>query len=234
MKTVLVISCHPDDMEIDCAGTLLKCKERGDRVVVCHLCNGNMGHMVIMPDELAEIRAKEAERGSAIGGFEIIHGGFNDLDIYDNKESRDRVVKIIRDVKPDFIITHYPEDYMPDHNTTSKLVFDASFAASVPHYEPQLGTPCELVPIYYMATASGVGFTPTEYVDITDYIDKKLEMVECHASQVVWLKDHNDVDLPEKVRAVNRNLGIQCGRQYAEGFRECVVNLKLRPERMLP
>ena len=42
MYTVLAITCHPDDMEIACAGTLLKCKERGDRVVICHLSSGNL------------------------------------------------------------------------------------------------------------------------------------------------------------------------------------------------
>ena len=52
MHSVLAITCHPDDMEIACAGTLLKCKERGDRVVVCHLSSGNQGHEIIMPDEL--------------------------------------------------------------------------------------------------------------------------------------------------------------------------------------
>ena len=60
----------------------------------------------------------------------------DDLEIYDNnKESRDKVVNIIRKVNPDFIITHDPEDYMPDHNAVSKLVFDASFAAK---YDSQL------------------------------------------------------------------------------------------------
>ena len=57
MYTVLVISCHPDDMEIACAGTLLKCKARGDRVVICHLSSGNLGHVVIPPDELRVMRA---------------------------------------------------------------------------------------------------------------------------------------------------------------------------------
>lgn len=52
MYTVLCISCHPDDMEIACAGTLLKCKKRGDRVVVCHLSSGNLGHEIIPPAEL--------------------------------------------------------------------------------------------------------------------------------------------------------------------------------------
>ena len=70
MYTVLAISCHPDDMEIACAGTLLKCKERGDRVVICHLSSGNLGHVVIPPDELRVMRAKEAEKSAAMGGFE--------------------------------------------------------------------------------------------------------------------------------------------------------------------
>ena len=83
---VLAISCHPDDMEIHCAGTLLKCKARGDRVVVCHLSSGNLGHVIIPPDELTQMRAKEAERSALLGGFEIIHSRFDDLDIYDNNK----------------------------------------------------------------------------------------------------------------------------------------------------
>ena len=47
MYTVLVLSCHPDDMEIAFARTLPKCKTRGDRVVVCHLSSGNLGHVII-------------------------------------------------------------------------------------------------------------------------------------------------------------------------------------------
>ena len=66
---VLAISCHPDDMEIACAGTLLKCKERGDRVVICHLSSGNLGHVIIPPDELTQMRAREAERSGALAGF---------------------------------------------------------------------------------------------------------------------------------------------------------------------
>ena len=72
MYTVLVISCHPDDIEIACAGTLLRCKERGDRVVICHLSSGNLGHEIIPPEELTQMRAKEVERAAEIGGFEVI------------------------------------------------------------------------------------------------------------------------------------------------------------------
>ena len=59
---ILAIGAHPDDIEIACSGTLAKCVKRGDTVTVCHVCNGNLGHVIIQPDELAEIRKNEAIR----------------------------------------------------------------------------------------------------------------------------------------------------------------------------
>ncbi len=235
MYTVLVISCHPDDMEVACAGTLLKCKARGDRVVVCHLSSGNLGHEIIAPDELRIMRANEAKRSADIGGFEIMYGGFNDLDIYDNnKESRDKVVEIIKKVDPDFIITHSPNDYMPDHTATSRLVFDASFAATLPNYHTQTKNKAKLVPIYYMDSVAGVNFNPTEYVDVSEFIDKKIEMLNCHESQIVWMRDHDNIDFPDMVKTCCRYRGIQCGADYAEGFTQCQVYLKGTTKRLLP
>ena len=235
MYTVLVISCHPDDMEIACAGTLLKCRERGDRVVVCHLSSGNLGHVIIPPDELCEMRAKEAKKSADMAGFEVMWGGFHDLAIYDNnKEARDKVVKVIKEVKPDFIITHDPDDYMPDHTAVSRLAFDAAFAATLPNYDVGVEGAAKMVPIYYMDTLAGVNFNPTEYVDVTDFIDKKLEMLECHESQVVWMRDHDGIDFPDMVKTCSRYRGYQCSADYAEGFRQCQVYLKGTTKRYLP
>ena len=237
MYTVLVISCHPDDMEIACAGTLLKCKERGDKVVVCHLSNGNMGHEVIPPEELAPMRIEEARKsGEDVAGFdEVIWGGFEDLKIYDNnREARDKVVNIIRQVNPDFIITHDPDDYMPDHTATARLVFDACFTATVPAYKTEVNARAKLTPIYYMDTLAGVNFNPTEFVDVTDYIDKKLEMLNCHESQIVWMRDHDHIDFPDMVKTCSRYRGYQCGADYAEGFKQCQVYLKGTTKRLLP
>ena len=235
MYTVLAITCHPDDMEIACAGTLLKCKERGDRVVICHLSSGNLGHVVIPPDQLRIMRAQEAEKSAAIGGFEIIHSRFDDLDIYDgNRQSRDKVAQIIRDIDPDFIITHDPNDYMPDHTAVSRLVFDASFAATLPNYPGANGKAARLVPVYYMDTLAGVNFNPTEYVDVSQYIDTKLQMLECHETQVVWMREHDGIDFPDMVKTCCRYRGFQCGAEYAEGFRQCQVYLKGTTKRLLP
>jgi len=54
---VLAIGAHPDDIEIACSGTLAKCVKRGDTVIVCHVSTGNLGHVIIPPDELTLIRA---------------------------------------------------------------------------------------------------------------------------------------------------------------------------------
>lgn len=238
---VLVIACHPDDTEIECGGTVAKCVARGDKVTVCHVSSGSLGHMVIMPDELKKIRAQEAQNAGALIGTDVIWAGFDDLDIYDNnKEARDRLVDVIRYANPDFIITHNPDDYMPDHTAVSRLAFDASFAATLPHYEytkhfsDENSPISKLVPIYYMSSANGVGFIPEEYVDITDYIDVKLDMLACHKSQHEWLGDHTGTDFIEKTRTVSRYLGYQCGATYAEGFRVCRASLKLTTKRYLP
>ena len=229
---VLAIGCHPDDIEVSCAGTLAKYKKQGHNVIVCHVANGNMGHAIIQPDELREMRIEEAKKAGSLAGIEVITCDIGDLLLYDNKEQRDKVVEVIRYAKPDVIITHSPNDYMPDHVAVSKLVFDASFSASVPHYG--MGDVAGVTPLYYMDTLAGVNFLPTEYVDISDEIDIKLEMLECHESQMRWMRDHDKIDFAEFVKTCARFRGLQCGAQYAEAFTQCYAWPKISTKRMLP
>lgn len=230
---VLAIGCHPDDIEISCCGTLAKCVKRGDKVTVCHVANGNMGHEIIEPDELREIRAQEARNAGALAGIEVVTIDIGDLLPNGcSVEQRDKIIALIKKVQPDFIITHSPNDYMPDHREVSKLVFDASFAASVPHYGAE--GKAAVVPLFYMDNLAGMNFIPTEYVDITDEIDLKIQMLECHESQIKWMRDHDHIDFPEFVRSCSRVRGIQCNVQYAEGFTQELVWPKVLPKRLLP
>ncbi|MCL2164114.1 MAG: PIG-L family deacetylase [Oscillospiraceae bacterium] len=229
---VLAIGCHPDDVEITCAGTLVKYIQRGDKVIVCHVANGNMGHATIMPDELRKIRAREAQEAGNLAGIEVVTCDIGDLLVYPNREQCDKVMDVIRYSKPDIIITHSPNDYMPDHVAVSQLVFDASFSASVPHYGSGLAT--GITPIFYMDTLAGVNFLPTEYVDISDTIDLKLQMLECHVSQLKWMRDHDGIDFNEFVRICARFRGLQCGGRYAEAFMQCLAWPKITTKRMLP
>lgn len=230
---VLAIGCHPDDVEISCAGTLAKCVKRGDKVIVCHVANGNMGHVIIPPDELREMRIAEAKRAGSLAGIEVVTVDVGDLlpNACDIKQ-RDQLVEVIRYAQPDFIITHSPTDYMPDHLAVNRLVFDASFAASVPHYGN--GEAAEVTPLYYMDNLAGMSFNPTEYVDISDVIDLKISMLECHESQLKWMRDHDHIDFAEFVRTCSRFRGIQCGVDYAEGFTQAYVWPKVTTRRLLP
>lgn len=232
---VLAIMCHPDDMELCCSGTLIKYKKTGNDVIVCHAANGNMGHVQIMPDELREIRRKEAQKASALAGFEILTADINDLMVSSaNEEQLKKLIKVIRYAKPDVIITHHPNDYCSDHVELSKLVFKASFDASCPHFMPELGAAVDVTPIYYTDTDYGVNFIPTEYVDITEEMDLKEQMLACHESQLVWLKDHDGVDVIEEQRKQAASRGAQCGVKYAEAFAPLLVSQRLRPYRVLP
>lgn len=233
--TVLAILAHPDDMEIYCAGTLLKYHKQGHKVVACHLANGNMGHFVIMPDELASIREKEAQAAAAIAGYEVINGGFGDLTINSaNEKQLEKVIEIIRKVKPDVIITHDPEDYASDHTEVSKLVFTGSFSASCPHFKPELGESTPITPIYYTEHAAGVNFVPTEFVDITEEMETKEAMLKCHQSQLKWLLEHDNLDIVEVQRNRAAFWANQCQVGYAEVFKQLYADSRLRTYRILP
>ncbi len=232
---VLAIGCHPDDIEINCAGTLAKCVKRGDNVTVCHVCNGNLGHVIIPPDELRVMRANEAKKAGALAGIKVVTCDIGDVLAYEGlKEQRDKVVDIIREADPDFIITHAPNDYMPDHVAVSRLVFDASFAASVPRYKTKVDKVAKVTPIFYMDNLGGVNFIPTEYVDVTEEIDLKLQMLECHESQLKWMRDHDHIDFADMVKTCAKYRGYQCNAEYAEGFSQCLAYPKIQTKRMLP
>ena len=232
---VLAIGCHPDDIEINCAGTLAKCVARGDKVTVCHVANGNLGHEIIQPDELREMRANEAIRAGKLAGIEVVTCDIGDCMVYEgSKEQRDKVIDVIRKADPDFIITHAPNDYMPDHVAVSRLVFDAAFAASVPHYQSGVGGHSKVTPIYYMDNLGGLGFVPTEFVDVSDVIDLKLEMLECHESQLKWMRDHDNIDFAAFVKTCAKYRGYQCNAEYAEAFCQCLAYPKVVAKRLLP
>lgn len=233
---ILAVGCHPDDLEIGCGGTLARYVQQGAAVTMLLVANGNMGHVVLMPDELRAVRSAEAQRaGEVLGAVEVIRLGIDDLAVDSHNPEMVRVlVDVIRRVQPDVIITHAPEDYMRDHAEVSHLVFDASFSASIPHYLTPTPGVAKITPLYYMDTLAGVNFQPAEYVDISATIEIKLNALECHESQVKWMRDHDGIDFLEFTRAVSRFRGLQCSVAYAEGFRACLTWPRVSIRRWLP
>ncbi|MDR0409407.1 MAG: PIG-L family deacetylase [Spirochaetaceae bacterium] len=232
---VLFVSAHPDDIEINCAGTAKRMVDRGDEVVLCNLCNGDMGHVVIPSEKLKEMRLKESRASAAFIGAKYMTLNTGDLRLYHQHEAtRDAVIDIIRKVNPELIITHSPNDYMPDHIAVSKLVFDASFCASLPHYASKESAVVPICPIYYMDNLGAFGFSPTEYVDISGVMDVKLAMLRCHQTQLTWLKDHDHIDFEETVTVFSRMRGLQAGVKYAEGFVQMAGWGRMTTKRLLP
>jgi LmbE family N-acetylglucosaminyl deacetylase len=232
---VLAIGAHPDDLETLCGGTLARFAREGHEVVMCHAANGGKGSYVRTSEEISRIRIGEARRAAEICGAEHVTLGLPDGEVLAaDPVQRSLFVDLIRDARPDLIITHTPEDYHPDHNETSRLVFDTSFLATVPLV---VGTkPChsKVTPIYFMEPASGLGFVPTEFVDVTGVIDIKEAMVRAHESQVTWLREHAGGDLVGDMKTISAFRGQQCGVSYAEGFAPCLTALRCTTYRLLP
>lgn len=221
---ILAVGAHPDDIEISCSGTLSKLKQAGHHIVLCHACKGDKGHYTIPPEQLTEIRRKEAQQAGAVLGSEVISLGFGDGEIIaENQENRMIFIDLVRQARPDIVITHAPNDYMPDHIAVSQLVFHATFFATLPWFKTNHPAADKVPGLFYMDNLSGLGFEPTFYVDVTDHLETKLDMLRKHQSQLVWLKEHDNVDIVDFVTTLGKTRGIQAGCTYAEGFVQHLV-----------
>ncbi|MBN1343741.1 MAG: PIG-L family deacetylase [Phycisphaerae bacterium] len=217
---ILAIGAHPDDLEINCAGTLAACAQRGDTVTMAVFTSGNMGDLRIQPDELAAIRKREAEASAAIIGARLLWTGVTDELVFPNEAQRHLMIDLLRQADPDVIFTHGPGDYHPDHRYVSQLVFDGYFQKGLPHIPGQTRPACRFgrAQIYYMDNVAGIGFLPTEYVDVTDVMETKRRMLRCHESQLASMKELADTDLMEMIETQNRFRGMAAGCRLAEGF----------------
>ena len=236
---ILAIGAHPDDVEISCGGTLAKYAKQGHKVFTATATNGNIGSATLPMDEIARIRKEEARRAAAHIGAEYICLDYDDEMFYEDKAARLKFIDLVRYCKADIILTHNPEDYNPDHELTSKIVND--IAVMIPIAKIQTpNKPYDKIPIIaYFESANGLGFIPTEYVDITDTIEIKMAMCSEHKSQVQWMQDNykdtlNGKNFLEQYYTQSRYRGIQCGVEYAEGFRMANDAFRVVPYRVLP
>jgi LmbE family N-acetylglucosaminyl deacetylase len=227
-KSVLAIGAHPDDLEWLCGGTLAKFARLGARVSMAVATDGSAGHQVIPPKELAEIRQAEARKSAAVIGADFYWLGYLDEMIFDDIETRLVFAELIRKAKPDLIITHTPVDYHPDHRIVSRLVFDASFTSGLKNIHTETPYHPGVQPIAYLDTITGANFIPTDFVDISDTWQIKVQMLSNFQTQIRWLKDHDMIETQAKAR------GYQCGVAYAEAFTFENVWPRSKPYRLLP
>lgn len=236
---ILAIGAHPDDIETSCGGTLAKYVKMGHKVFTATATNGNIGSSTLSMEEIAAIRKEEARRAAAHIGAEYICLDYDDEMFFEDKAARYAFIDLVRYCKADIILTHNPEDYNPDHELTSKIIND--IAVMIPIEKIKTKSPAyDKIPIIaYFEPVNGLGFVPTEYVDITDTMEIKMAMCREHKSQVSWMQDNYkdtmaDKDFFEDYYTIARYRGIQCGVQYAEGFRMANDAFRVVPYRVLP
>ena len=236
---ILAIGAHPDDIEISCGGTLAKYAKQGHKVFTATATNGNVGSATLSMDEIAAIRKEEARRAAAHIGAEYICLDYDDEMFFEDKNARLAFIDLVRYCKADVILTHNPEDYNPDHELTSKIVNDIAVMIPVAKIQTR-NKPYDKIPmIVYFEPVNGLGFVPTEYVDITDTIEIKMAMCREHKSQVSWMQDNykdalSNKDFLEQYYTVAKYRGLQCGVEYAEGFRMANDAFRVAPFRVLP
>lgn len=231
---VLAVGAHPDDIEMQCAGTLAKCVKRGDEVFIAVVTDGGCGSPTLSRKEIAKVRFQEAKKSAGIIGAKLIWLNYVDGLFFEKEEYRNRFIDLIREVRPDFMIVHSPNDYHSDHVYAGKMAADVSLLVTAPSVKTKF-PPAEKMPcVYYMDTISGIEFIPEIYVDITETFPAKKKMLLCHQSQDLWMKDQYGMSIAESLEITARYRGLQCGVKYAEGFRQLRTYPRANTERLLP
>lgn len=235
---ILAIGAHPDDVEMNCAGTLAKFAHLGHKVFLATATNGNVGSAVMSKEEIARVRFQEATNSAALIGAEYIGLGYDDEMFFEDKEARLKFIDLVRYCKADVIITHPPKDYNPDHELTSKIINDICIMIPVAKIETPNPPYRKMPTIFYFEPVHGFEFIPSDYVDITDFYETKIRMLGCHVSQQQWLQDNlqagaeNDGFSQARITAMYR--GMQGGVKYAEAFLRARVAHRMTCDRVLP
>jgi LmbE family N-acetylglucosaminyl deacetylase len=187
---LLILGAHPDDAEYHAGGLASIYRELGRTVRMVSMTNGQAGHFQRPPDEVARLRRDEAAAAGRVIGAEYVTWDIPDGELVADLETRHRVIREIRQFRPDLVLTHRPNDYHPDHRAAGQLVQDATYLVTVPNV--LRGTPA-LVRDPVVAYMPDLFTRPLPLaadivLDVTDRADTIVQMLACHRTQVFeWL-----------------------------------------------
>jgi len=221
---LLVLSVHPDDAELGCAGTILKHNALGKKTGIVDLTRGELGTR-----GSAEIRDKEAAESGRILGVAVRENlGIPDGFFENTKEYQLKIIEAIRKYQPEILITNAYHDRHPDHGRANKLVEDAAFLSGLRKIETSInGEPQEAWrPKQVLHFIQDNYIKPDILIDVTDFWDKKVESIHAFGSQFFnpdWSANEpqtyiSSPDFIQVVEARAREFGKSIGVKYAEGF----------------
>jgi LmbE family N-acetylglucosaminyl deacetylase len=233
LRSALAIVAHPDDVDFGMAGTIATLTSLGVAVTYCLVTSGDAGgdDMVMSKEERAKIREDEQRAAAAtVGVHDLIFLGYPDGLVEPTLALRRDLARVIRTVRPDLVLTQSPERNYdriyashPDHLATGEATLRAVYPdARNPHAFPALANDEGLAPHTVGRVWIGGTVSPTMVVDTTSTIDKKIEALKCHKSQV-GDGERLEPMLREWSGMIAKNAGLPKGR-LAEAFRVLDTN----------
>ncbi len=219
---ILAFGAHPDDIELSCAGTLIKAVKAGKKVGIVDLTEGQLGTR-----GSAEIRLQEAANSAKIIGASVRDNlGMMDGYFKNDDEHRLKLIQKIRQYQPDIVLANVPQDRHPDHGLASTMVTEACFYAGLvkieSYFDGKKQEPFRPRRLYYYMQHFSYDFSFV--VDTSDVIEQKIEAIKAFKSQFY---DPNSKE-PETVltnpqflqhlKDRDSELGYAIGAKYGEGF----------------
>ena len=225
-RVALSLLAHPDDAEFQCSGTLIRLADAGWEIHIATVANGDCGSATLGKADIAAIRFKEGTAAAAKIGATYHCLDEPDVNLVFDKPTIRKVTDLLRRVAPTLLFTHPRHDYMLDHETVHTLARAAAFSYSIPNASDLPLVDGSAIPwLYYCDPIEARDpytselVKPTTYVDVTEQIDRKIEMLVCHASQREWLRAHHGMDeYVEALRRFGAERGGEIGVKHAEAF----------------
>ena len=220
---ILVLSVHPDDAELGCAGTLLKHIALGKTAGIVDLTRGELGTR-----GSAEIRDKEAAESGRILGLSLRENvGLPDGFFENTKAYQLKIIEVIRKYQPEILITNAYHDRHPDHGRANMLVEESAFLSGLRKIETHVNGELQEAwrPKQVLHFIQDNYIKPDILVDVTDFWDKKIESILAFGSQFFnpqWEDEPqtyiSSPDFIHVVEARAREFGKSIHVKYAEGF----------------
>ena len=192
---IIAFGAHPDDCESRAGGTAAKYAALGHAVKFVAVTNGDAGHQTEGGGVLGARRRSEAREAARRIGIEAEVLDNHDGELLPTLEVRRQIIRKIREWKADIVLAPRPNDYHPDHRYTGVLVQDAAYMVTVPNICPEVPALRKNPVFFYFQDnfQRPNAFRPDVVVGIDDVLDKKLDMLDAHVSQVYeWLPWHDE------------------------------------------